>query len=1027
MERRILGIALGALLVGTASVRPAAAFGKNKINYEVFDWKVYGAPHFDIYYYPEEEAFVEQMVRFTESAYLQLSKDLDHEVKARIPFIFFKTHAEFEQNNIILSFIPEAVGAFAEPIENRMVLPIDLPPDELYALTVHELTHIFWFDILFEGQLRRSFRANPPLWLSEGLAEFMSGRDDSMDQMVIRDAVVNNIIPPITRVNALSFLTYRFGQAAFEFISKQWGMEGIRNLLFEYRKVLLTNNLEKAIKETFGIDAEEFDRLFKRYLREAYLPQLLAKKEPEDYGREIGIKRPEVFTFSPALSPTGELLAVLTTRWEDLDLVIVSAKDGEVLRNLTKGFSSEYEFISTAIFQGQTDISWSPKGDHIAFFARREDRRLLFVLNALTGKTVHKVDLEVAQLASPSFSPDGKQILFSGNVGGVVDIFRYDLEGGELVNVTRDEFFDFNPAWSPDGRSIVYNRRINEYEKIFMVDAGDPQIKTQLTFGEHRDIQPSFSLDGKEIYFCSDANPEKIFNLYTLDLEAGEINQWTDVLGGNFTPVEIQREEATRTLAVSTYTRGRYRLFRMSLDEPIRTIRPEDQEYEPQEVTPFEPPLKLTLDDSHKGSYDKLKWHFEGNPNVLVGVADDGTILSDAQLAFADLFGDHRIFVNFSSVSTFTNIDVAYVNLRHRYDWFVEGLDFRTYYVVSNSFGQADARKAESITGALEGIIYPLNKFHRVTTSLGIYNRDIELPVLNDLDGDGFAETVDFESFSGTFPMLQVAFNGDTVRFKQDVGPWHGRRYQFTIQYVPASTGDLGAFTNYLVDWRNYQKMTSRSLFATRWWLGISNGEQNDSGVPSSTIYSIGGLNQIRGYDFLEFFGSRASFLNLEMRFPLIDAVVFHGGFGFPAIQGVLFFDTGQGWFRDDQYFDPDLVTVDPTTGQLVGVGGLRAFDYWGSQQVFAGFYDASGQPLFEDYEGFIDGRASWGLGFNFYLGPLLLNWTFAQPLDYLVTEPNTNASGVALVDPVSGRVDFRYVKVDRSGFTSSFYIGTQF
>ncbi|MGD8374731.1 MAG: hypothetical protein PVF68_01210 [Acidobacteriota bacterium] len=1006
MRTRIFQLALVTLLIALAMSRPALAFGKNKINYEVFDWKVYHAPHFDVYYYPEEEAFVQQMVQFAESAYLQLSKELDHEVKVRIPLIFFKTHGEFEQTNIILSFIPEAVGAFAEPIENRMVLPIDMPPDELYALTVHELTHIFWYSILFDGQLRRSFRANPPLWLSEGLAEYMSTRDSSLDDMVIRDAVVNNIVPPITKVNSLSFLTYRFGEAAFDFISEEWGPEGIRNLLFEYRKVLLTNNLEKAIKESFGIDGEEFDRLFQRYLRKRYLPLLLEKMEPQDYGREIGMQRPDTFTFSPSLSPTGELMAVLSTRWDDVDILIVNSRDGSIVKNLTKGFSSDYEFISTAIFKGQNDLSWSPTGDNVAFFARKEDKRILFIINAITGKTERRIVLPFDQMASPSFSPDGKEILFSGNQRGVVDIFRYNLETGDLYNVTQDEFFDVNPRWSTDGKSVVYNRRINEYEKIFLVDGSDPQLKTQLTFGEHRDLQPSFSRDGSEIYFTSDANKDKIFNIYTLDLESGEINQWTDVLGGNFTPMELGVEDATRTVAVTTYARGRYRLFRMAFDEPVDTIRPEDQDYEPQEIVPFEPPLKLTLDDSEKGSYDKLKWHFEGNPSVLVGVADDGTVLSNAALSFADLFGDHRIFVNFSSVSTFSNIDVSYVNLRRRWDWWVEGLDYRTFYYVYDSTGGGQQRKSQSLTGVLGGLIYPFNKFHRISFSLGAYQRDIEYPLVQP---DG---TLDFEGVGGFFPMVSMMFNGDTVRYKPDVGPWHGRRYQLTVQTAPTSTGDLGSFTNYLIDWRNYQKMTRNSTFAVRWWAGISNGEvqQTDVGdITSATIFSIGGFNQIRGYDYLEFFGDRATFLNMELRFPIVDAVVFHGGFAFPAIQGVLFFDVGSAWFSGRQVYDPNLVSVS-------SFGGLRPFDFWGTREVWQ--LDESGAAVQVKGErtGLVDGRASYGFGFNFYFGPLQLNWSFAHQLPYLETTPCPPGAGT----------EYCFFEIDKSGFTSSFYIGTQ-
>ena len=77
------------------------------------------------------------------------------------------------------------------------------------------------------------------------------------------------------------------------------------------RTLLLTNNIEKALKEAFNMDYEEFDRKFSKYLRKKYFPALLEKEEPLDYGKEIGLKKPGRYTFSPTLSPSGELVAAL--------------------------------------------------------------------------------------------------------------------------------------------------------------------------------------------------------------------------------------------------------------------------------------------------------------------------------------------------------------------------------------------------------------------------------------------------------------------------------------------------------------------------------------------------------------------------------------------------------------------------------------------------------------------------------------------------------------------------------------------
>ncbi|HYN19739.1 MAG TPA: hypothetical protein VE078_02185, partial [Thermoanaerobaculia bacterium] len=134
----------GLVLAGVVLVlRPAGAqisaspqwygqgFGKNKVQYREFDWKIYRSPHFNVHYYSAEEAALQKVVSFAESAYDQLARSFNFQIKDPIPLIYYATHSAFEQNNIILNFIPEGVGAFASPARFRMVLPIDLPDPEL--------------------------------------------------------------------------------------------------------------------------------------------------------------------------------------------------------------------------------------------------------------------------------------------------------------------------------------------------------------------------------------------------------------------------------------------------------------------------------------------------------------------------------------------------------------------------------------------------------------------------------------------------------------------------------------------------------------------------------------------------------------------------------------------------------------------------------------------------------------------------------------------------------------------------------
>ena len=188
---RIAAAAFAVVLAVGAS--PATAqtpyvpyFGKNQIRYDNFRWMTYETEHFVIYFYPEIRPHLERMAGYAESAYQHISAELKHDLAHKVPLILFQTSSEFQQQNVIPGAAQEGVGAFAEPIRNRIVMPMDEPPDLLYRLIVHELTHQFEFDIIPTSLMRR----NVPLWVNEGLSDYMTGIWRPQDLMKIGRAHV---------------------------------------------------------------------------------------------------------------------------------------------------------------------------------------------------------------------------------------------------------------------------------------------------------------------------------------------------------------------------------------------------------------------------------------------------------------------------------------------------------------------------------------------------------------------------------------------------------------------------------------------------------------------------------------------------------------------------------------------------------------------------------------------------------------------------------------------------------------------
>ncbi|MYI74890.1 MAG: hypothetical protein F4057_06095, partial [Acidobacteria bacterium] len=639
-------------------------WGKNRVKYDRFDWHIYETDHFEIYYYPELEEHLERVAGYAESAYQEVSARLRHDLAFAVPLIVFKTHSEFEQQNVFPGARPEGVGAFAEPARNRIVLPIDEGPDGLYRLITHELTHIFEFDIIPRGIIRQGV----PLWVDEGLADFLAGVWRPLDIMQVRDVAVSDTVPDMTRFQsyggfASGRVVYNLGHAVFEFIESRWGDNGIRSFMFALRRSSVGGGGD-PYEEAFDLEAEEFDEEFKQYLRERFEP-FEDKEQPSDYGRNLApdpLRSRYPVLISIEASPSGEVIAAaaLNRKNRELDIVLISAHTGDVIRNLTEPFDQDlgFQYISMLGLRWNTVpwLSWSPDGDRIAYFVRKNKYKSLVIQNVVTRDIEQIIDLDmVDEPESPDFSPDGRSVVFSALTRAVGDIYRIDLATHEVTKQTEDELADYGPIYAPDGNSILHLKRISGNNKLFRLDLATGE-RTQVTFGTHDEGGAQF-IDDRTIVFASTAvdpgspiDPQvardgEIFNVWTLDLENGELHQYTDTSTGNVNPVPIAPEEdgEPERFAFITYYESEYGLHTVEREEPVFTALTSDFGSGGGPVIDFQAPLTHNLIGANarkKGAFENM--FLEGRPPVNVGMTSAGDFLGGTQITFADVLGDQQ-------------------------------------------------------------------------------------------------------------------------------------------------------------------------------------------------------------------------------------------------------------------------------------------------------------------------------------------------------------------------------------------------
>jgi WD40 repeat protein len=853
-------------------------FGQNKVIYTAKDWKVISTPRLDIYYYAGEQELAEYMAEFAEKTAVEFEEFFNHKFKQKIPLVIYSSHHDFKQTNIIDLLISEYIGGFTELIRGRVAIPHTGSWTQLREVTRHELVHAFMNDKLADVMTKkRHFNfVPPPLWFTEGLAEYVAMPEPGTEaRMFMRDFIVNDRlvdIPNLWRIRG-TFLMYKEGESLIRYIATRFGDEALVRFIENW---WFADRFDAVLEFTLGITIHELNRDWKRFLKRRYYPAVMSGEWPDQHGTALTKRRG--INSRPAIVQKPDLS-------ENFDFVYLSSASGNVDVMRAKGFGKNRFTHERLVRGGRGDnvesipaFSSGPEvhGNRLAFTAKSGDRDALFVWDLQKRRQVRKLKFEsLVTLSSPTWSPDGKRVVLSGlDHSGWSDLYLVDLATGDFERLTYDAAHDRDPDWSHNGTRIAWSSDRDAPERngiynIYVLDLGSREV-TRLTQSDHDDAAPAWGPYDQRLLFSSDLDGAN--NIYLYDFESKQLTQVTSTLGGLFTPQWLPDGERFVAASFSDLSFNIYRFNLRSYREVPDAPAPLVQVASARGAVPLSPPRSAHawLQTSEGKSFPKRDYDIDFALDfVSGGVAFDPDFMSatGANLGFTDVLGNHRIGVlvastseDFSDFFRHLNVGLSYTNLTSRLNYTIGGFHLTRTYDPN-----LDAFRFERRYGALLGLSYPISRFRRLESSFVIRAAQLDRVDAAILGvGQNAVLVSNFTSFISDNTMWSFS------------GPVEGTRYNVTVGHTYDPSGARRGGTTAHVDFRKYFPLSSRSVFASR---VVARGSWGDD----AQLFHLGGPFDMRGFSRRSLFARRILMFNNEIRFPLVDRLLI--GLPFNAIE----------------------------------------------------------------------------------------------------------------------------------------------
>ncbi len=435
-----------------------ARFGKNRVQYERFEWQYVESDNFIIYFYQGGQDLAKYVLSEAESSLPFIRSKIDYEMDNKIEIVVYTQITELRQTNMGLKYQSNNSGGVANMVENKYFIAFNGDHEELKKDVRSGIAASIMQKMLFGHKIQEivqnSIMLDLPVWFTEGVVQYLGEEWNTELDNTMRYWVNNGVIK---NINALEGQDAKIaGQCFWNYLVEQYGEKSISNIIYLSR---VNHSMDNAFLFVLGIDTEELLNNWYRYLNDTYLagegvliPNYATNGNDTLLLAKVRTRKTDKNIANALLSPDGQKIVYT---------VIQNGKYKIILKDIAKNSKKKILKAGINLPEFPLDrnypiISWNTKSEIVNIIYERRNKIFITNYHINNGVVLNEECTKFQQIHSACFAQNDETIVISAVRNGHTDLYTYYIPTAKVTTLTSDLYDDLDPLYiNEDGLEAV--------------------------------------------------------------------------------------------------------------------------------------------------------------------------------------------------------------------------------------------------------------------------------------------------------------------------------------------------------------------------------------------------------------------------------------------------------------------------------------------------------------------------------------------------------------------------------------------